>query len=182
MKRWRWLAEHWLRRLGWPGMAGLALAAVAAALYLALLLPARSQLEAARQATWSARELARRAAHRGGMEAESDASRLAVFYRALPPASSLPDWLSKVYRAARDQSIGLDRGEYKFGRDKGAKLAVYHINLPVRGSYVQIRKFVEQVLNQIPAAALEGISFKREDIGNRTVEARVGFSLYLAEQ
>ncbi len=182
MNRWRWIAEHWLRRLGWHGVAGMALAVSAAAFYLALVVPARTQLADARQAAQSARELARRMVREGGVGVGGDASRLAVFYRAFPPARSLPDWLDKVYGAARDQSLSLDQGEYKFGREKGAKLAVYRIGLPVTGSYVQIRKFIEQVLNDIPAAALEGVSFKRENIGSGTVEARVRFSLYLAGQ
>ena len=38
-----------------------------------------------------------------------------------------------------------------------------------------------QVLNDAPVASLDEISFKRETIGNATVEAKVRLTLYLEE-
>jgi len=49
----------------------------------------------------------------------------------------------------------------------------------VKGSYLQIRQFVAQALNDVPVAALEDINFKREAIGATEVETRIKFTLFL---
>jgi Tfp pilus assembly protein PilO len=158
------------------------LLAFAAAFYFGVAVPARTQLAQAQQAAASARQLARKMVRRGGVGADGDESRLAAFYRSFPSVRSMPGWLEKIYRAARRHSLTLDEGKYKFSRRQGARLASYRISLPVSGSYVQIRRFIEEVLNEIPAVALQGVSFKRENIGSAAVEARIRFNLYLTER
>ena len=51
--------------------------------------------------------------------------------------------------------------------------------MPVRGSYVQIRKFITEVLERIPAVALDEIIIKREEIGNARLDASIRFTLFL---
>jgi len=63
--------------------------------------------------------------------------------------------------------------------DKTGKLARYQVTLPVKGSYVQIRQFVDQALIDVPVAALDDINFKREAIGATQLEARIKFTLYV---
>jgi hypothetical protein len=55
----------------------------------------------------------------------------------------------------------------------------YQIKLPVQGSYIQVRQFINHVLNTLPAVALNDISLKREDIASDLVYARLQFTLYL---
>lgn len=43
-----------------------------------------------------------------------------------------------------------------------------------------MRSFLEQVLTQIPAAALEEVTIKRDSVGARSTETRVRLTLYLA--
>jgi hypothetical protein len=49
----------------------------------------------------------------------------------------------------------------------------------VVGSYGQIRGFVGQVLADVPAAALEEITLRRESAASPTLEARIRLTLYL---
>jgi hypothetical protein len=51
--------------------------------------------------------------------------------------------------------------------------------LPVKGSYIQIRKFIVKVLNSVPSAALEEVSFKRDAISKGELEAKIRFSIYM---
>ncbi len=67
--------------------------------------------------------------------------------------------------AAARQSISLEQGEYKLLGSRGERLAAYQINLPIKGSDLQIRNFVAEVLNEVPVAALEDVSFQRQAIG-----------------
>jgi len=53
------------------------------------------------------------------------------------------------------------------------------VTFPVRGTYAQVRGFVNAVLDAVPAAALDEITLKRQAIGDQNLEARVRFTLYL---
>ncbi|MGZ3158645.1 MAG: hypothetical protein ACXU7H_06145, partial [Burkholderiaceae bacterium] len=52
---------------------------------------------------------------------------------------------------------------------------------PVKGQYQAIRKFCEQTLLAIPFASLDEINFKRDEITNSTLEAKLHFTLYLSD-
>lgn len=173
----RWQAARWWRRLGWPGAAGLALAIYALALYGAAVVPAGRRLEAARGelATLQA-EASRRASSPAEPSAEA---RLGAFYQSFPAPDSAPAWLEKLYAAAGKESLMLESGDYKLTPDKSGRLLRYAISLPVRGSYVQVRRFVRAALDENPALALSDIHLKRDAIGNAAIEARIQFILYL---
>ena len=73
----------------------------------------------------------------------------------------------------------LQSGEYKLDRNPDSRLARYQITLPVTGSYAQLRGFVGQVLADVPAAALEEITLRRESVSSPRLEARIRLTLYL---
>ena len=181
MKRIQWLARRQLRRLGVQGIAGLALAVVAGLVYLAGVVPQQAKLAELRAQAQSARDFARN----GGLGESGDAHRVRTqlerFYTLLPGKSSAPDWLEKIYAAARSQSVRLERGEYKLTPARNGRMVGYEISLPVRGNYVQVRRFVAQVLDEVPAAALDEIALKRDDRGKPEVEASLRFTLFLGE-
>ena len=83
-----------------------------------------------------------------------------------------------MYAAAAAQKLVLEQGEYRLSSDKTGKLARYQVTLPVKGSYLQIRQFVDQALIDVPVATLDDINFKREAIGATQLEARIKFTLY----
>jgi hypothetical protein len=58
----------------------------------------------------------------------------------------------------------------------------YQVTLPVRGTYPQIRKFVDGALAQVPALSLDGIQFERRNIGDATVDAKIKFVVYLGKK
>jgi hypothetical protein len=55
----------------------------------------------------------------------------------------------------------------------------YQMKLPVRGTYRQLRQFIEQALAQLPSLALDGVEFRREAVGAAGLESGVEFSLYV---
>jgi Tfp pilus assembly protein PilO len=101
------------------------------------------------------------------------------FYRLLPAKASAPDWLKIVFSAADSHAVGLERGDYKMNVDRNGRLLAYEIGLPVRGSYVQIRQFIAEVLDRIPAVALDEFIVKRETIGDPRIDASIRFTLFL---
>src|SRR5262249_2272198 len=105
---------------------------------------------------------------------------LAAFYRNLGSRGEAPAALRAVFDAAAAESLVIETGEYRFAREPGSKLVRYQMTLPVRGSYVSIRRFVVRALNEVPGLALDNLDLRRESVASRSVEARVLFTLYVA--
>lgn len=71
-------------------------------------------------------------------------------------------------------------GEYKLSCDAATGLCRYRVRLPLVGSYLQIRTFVEQSLLALPFASLDELSVRREGIASGELEAGLTFSMHLA--
>jgi hypothetical protein len=165
-----------LGRLGWPGVVGLALLAFAVMIVASALLPLRAEVLRLRV---EADELQRRVGggERAGRPQVGD--QLATFYAFFPPPDSSPDWLGKIHAIAQAKGVQLASGEYRLERAPSPRLRRYQMTLPVQGSYAQIRGFIGEVLEQVPAAVVEEVSLRRESVESQRVEARVRLTLYL---
>ena len=164
--------------LGWPGLLGTILILLAGIMSVTVVQPKHRQLSQLQQQNQPLRIRIAQAAH-AGIPATGTADELAKFYSFFDgyPATH---WLDKIYAAAAAQNLLLQQGEYRMTADPIGKLARYQISLPVEGSYPQIRRFVAQVLTDVPIAALDDISFKRETVGSPQLAAHIKFTLFLS--
>jgi hypothetical protein len=96
---------------------------------------------------------------------------------ALAPAAAAA--LRRLFDAADQVGLDLDRGEYRLTEVKDAHLRRYQLSLPVCGGYPEIRAFVAQALNADPALALDAIQLRRDRIETPDLEALLNFTLYL---
>lgn len=163
-------------RLGWPGMLGLALLAAVAVFHVWTLAPQQLRLEDLRQERLQLRQRAKLAANAAP---QAPAEKLAAFYAFFPPPKDLPELLEKIFGAAGQQALVLEQGEYRALNDGAGGLMRYQLTLPVRGSYPQIRKFVDRALAEVPALSLDSIQFERRKIGDATVDAKLRMVVYL---
>ena len=170
-------ARRALGSIGWPGVIGLALLLTALGVYLTVVQERASRLDELKRESASLKTRIERAA-KSGIPETGSAEELNKFYGFFRGAA-LTTWLDKLYAAAATHKLVLEQGEYRLTPDKTGKLMRYQITLPVKGSYLQIRQFVDQALLDVPIAALDDINFKRETIGGTQLEARIKFSLYL---
>ncbi|RYF04166.1 MAG: hypothetical protein EOO78_05145 [Oxalobacteraceae bacterium] len=106
---------------------------------------------------------------------------LDAFYGALGQRRYAEQQLKTLFGLAAKSGLVLNQGEYKSARDRNARVNTYQVNLPVKGSYAAIWQFSLAALRAIPYASLDDISFRRDSIGDPTVEARLRFTLYLAD-
>lgn len=167
--------------LGWPGILGLGLLALVCGFYFSTLRSEQSRLDDLRQQIAKARE--QRAAPAGDAGAPTTpADKLAAFYGFFPRPGDLPDLLEKVFAAAKGQALQLEHGEYRVLTDNSGGLTQYQLTLPVRGTYPQIRKFVDRAMADVPTLSLDGIQFDRQKVGDPTVDANVKFALYLGKK
>ena len=165
-------------RLGAPGVVGIALLVFAAAFYFSAMRPAEHGLAELRTEAADLEKQFRMSGSLSGRKT-TPSERLAAFYAFFPSAASTPELLRKINAAAEAKGIELQSGEYRMQHSAGAPLARYEITLPIKGSYVQIRGFVADVLAAIPAAVLEDVNLRRDSVGNAQIEARVRFTVYL---
>jgi hypothetical protein len=102
------------------------------------------------------------------------------FYKTLGERQQTEQQLKILFSIAKKQGLVLTQGEYKTSAEINGRYLKYQILLPVKGSYSVIRKFVEQVLLMIPFASLDELNFKRDNINNKVLEAKLRFTLYLS--
>lgn len=107
------------------------------------------------------------------------AERLRDFYSALGDAGHTERTLSRLFQAASGAGVMLDKGEYMPARDVIGRFDTYTITLPVKGDYLNIRRFCESVLLTTPYAALDDVRFKRSSVSEPDVKANLRFTMFL---
>ena len=180
MNRLVWTASRWVKELGLPGMAGIFLVVFSLAGFLSIVFIEHSRLDQLTQEVVVEQKRLDMSRLTPEGDAQSSGAQLHAFYKFFPPRQKAPNLFKAIYGAAHDESISLAQGEYKYSLGKAGRVGVYEVNLPVKGSYIQIRKFIVKVLNSVPSAALEEVSFKRETVGKADLEAKIRFSIYLS--
>ncbi len=165
--------------LGPAGVVGVALLVFATAFYGTAAVPRAQERATLRAEADRMQERLRMSGALAGGAKGTLAEQLATFHAFFPPPQSSPDWLGRIHAAAKAKGLVLQSGEYKLERSADSRLARYQIVLPVAGSYAQIRGFVGQVLADVPAAALEEIVMRRENVASPRLEARIRLTLYL---
>jgi hypothetical protein len=180
MNRMIWIAAQGMRNLGLPGMAGVLLLVFSIAGYVFVNIWENARLEALTREVASEKHSLEISRLNPDGEMTSSGAQLHAFYEFFPARQKAPNLLKAIYVAAREESVSLTLGEYKFIPGKSGRIGSYQVNLPVKGSYIQIRKFIVKVLNSLPTAALTEFSFKREAVSIGELEAKIRFSIYMS--
>ena len=114
------------------------------------------------------------------MADHSPQASLKAFYKLLPAEDQAPKAFQQILAMANDQGVEPEKSEYQSARNPAAAFTRYQMTLPLHGRYLDIRKFVIQVLNTLPNVALSEINVKRGESNSEQVEARLRFSIYTA--
>ena len=168
----RWLAH----RLDWRALAGALLAVLAVAFYFYSVQPLESRLLAVEQ-RW--RNVQDRTGRPKFAAPAQPKVQLADFYGRLPEVKQAPEIASRLHLYASNAGLTLERGEYRPQADAAGKFIRYQIVLPVSGSYTQVRRFLGEVMRDLPGLALDGISFRREAPGSSQLQAELRFTAFL---
>lgn len=103
------------------------------------------------------------------------------FRARLVPLSEKSNLLKALFKEAADAGVTLAQGDYQLLSDTDCNCRQLQVTLPVRGTYLQIRAFVDATLEKIPALSLDEISFRRDSVKIPAVEARLRVSFYLKD-
>lgn len=160
---------------GWAGVMGMALAAFAVTFDLT---GNRAMEDAADALRGQARSLARAQRQRTA-PVISSRDRLEAFYGTSPSVEGLPDLLLRLHGHALARGVTTDKADYRAAPVTGTPLEQVSVELPVHAAYPDIQGWLADVLEHMPEVALDGLAFKRADIGSPEVEARVRFVIFL---
>jgi hypothetical protein len=166
--------EAFLFRLGAAGVLGVGVLLACAAFWLSALKPAQDELRAQRAAL----ERLRARMPYKPVTSTNRAEELRRFYELFPPAEELATELEQLHRLARGAGLNLAQGEYRLER-RPAGLWAYRVNLPVRGSYAQLREFLGALLKNMPSASIDALRFERKKALEASLEAQVRITLHL---
>ncbi|MDO8042168.1 hypothetical protein [Janthinobacterium sp. SUN137] len=106
---------------------------------------------------------------------------LARFYAALGQQRHAEQQVKHLFDLAAKNGLLLAQGEYKSGYDKASRVATYQVTLPLKGSYGAVWQFALQALRAAPFASLDELSFRREQIADTQLEARLRLTFYLTD-
>lgn len=107
----------------------------------------------------------------------SQEEQLELFYKNFPDELQVPDLLKQVFEAATKSELTLETAEYSLVKTGSERLVRYRVALPVKGSFKQMLNFMDGVLKQNGAIALENASFKRDKVDDAVVEAKLVFAI-----
>ena len=88
---------------------------------------------------------------------------------------------ASVHRTGR-YLVVLEQGRYELTPLHSGHLARYRMSFPIKGSYPDIRRFIDATLSTIPAAALEGLRIERKNVGDAGVSADLRFSIFVRNE
>ncbi len=163
------------RRLGPAGLGGLALLFAAVVVVFGMVQPIRRQaldLQAQLSALDTARSTMRD-------QAQSPVDNAGDFLNRFPTRAELPAVVAAFGASANKAGVTLEQGTYSFQVQKGASLARYVIDLPVKGSYPAIRQFVSNALVAVPAASLDTLRLERREVADGSVDAALRFTVFV---
>ena len=178
-----WHVRRWQGRMTWPWLAAGGLLAFAAGFYLSMVAPVQDEVKAMDHKLLALQEETRMAEHGNArLTRLATPAQLLAFYRFFPPERSIPDWIEKISKAATKNKLNLRQGEYQVIRDKNSKLLLYRVTLPVKGTYPNLRGFIDDVLREVPIASLDNVKFERSKIGEGALVSTVMLTLHLGSE
>ncbi|SFI17103.1 hypothetical protein [Nitrosomonas sp. Nm34] len=166
-----------ITRLNLIGKIGLGLFTLSVVFFWAAVLPQKENVLKLKEQAASMQQ--RTQAEAAVTTKLDDNQALQVFYDFFPSIDSSPYWIKELDRIAKKHKVELSRSDYRLMQEQDSKLARYEMILPVHGSYPQIRAFIADMLETIPAIALVDIALKRENIKSGKLDARLSVNLYL---
>lgn len=167
-----------LSDLGPVGVVSLCMAAATAGFYWTAVVPLK---ERAQLLDTQMERAARRILRSPGDDTSQAAAQLAAFYKFFRRAETVDEWLVRIYAVAQASGLEMRVADYQLA-DLRYGIDRYRISLPVQGSYVQIRAFLERVLLEVPVLSLDQATFRRKKVNDARIEAELTLTLHMPAQ
>ncbi|XHS77030.1 GspMb/PilO family protein [Burkholderiaceae bacterium UC74_6] len=162
------------KRWGWPALAGVILLIAAAA---SVFMGRRWQGETAALQE-QGRSLVTQLKSQPAANAAGRPLDRPAWLASLPPGSARQQRLADLLELAIRQGLVITRTEHRLSVDADAGLERLGVNMPVSGSYAQLRGFIELALSQDPALSLDSLKLQRANAQAAQLDADLLWSLH----
>lgn len=168
------------REVSWLGTIGMCLLVSTMLIYWFLVRPLDERIQVLREQAII--DTSSKNTVKNAIVPYSAKTELDKFYQDFPEHAQWVPQLSILFSAAAQAGLILEAGNYHANTEEQGRLIRLEIDLPLTGTYIQIRHFIATVLSGIPAATLERVTFKRNAAYDNLVESNVGLVVYLARK
>lgn len=86
--------------------------------------------------------------------------------------------VAQLVATAQRVGLGLERADYAQASAGGGDVTRLSANLPLTGSYAALRRYVAEVLNEMPHAALESLQIERPSAKSTQLQATARLVLF----
>jgi len=161
--------------VGLLGIVSLALIAAGIGFEVGVLRPLEARRDSLEQ-----RIVHSAARDRGAPSDAAPGAGLQRFYRYFESRADAPTHLARLHLLGKAAGLDLRSAQYRVDRT-GPRIVRYEIELPLTGSYSQIRSFVTNALAEIPVLSLDQIVLKRENRREGQVQAELRLTLHMVK-
>ena len=177
--------QGWIWPLAVVGLVGAALFALwtrldTAAVEVAL----RSRQQQVDRVVSRLEDERRRAQYTGDAAVSADQpmlSRQERLHAVLRNADEATVQLRQLYQLAEGLQLAVRQTDFQQTAGTGG-IGRLQISMPIKGTYTQLRGFVEQALRELPNLSVDRLQFKRNQVGQAQLEATVHLSLWQRER
>jgi len=166
-----------LRQLGWQAHVGMVLIALAALLFATLVLPKQENLTEFHRHIFELKTAGNKLKKNEVQDSHVDLTQR--FYAVLPAQAEVNTHISQILHTVHAIGLVSNKAEFSQIVVPESALVKYQIKLPVLGSYMHTRQFINSIFNQFPSIALSNISLSRNDINNDAVASNIELLLYV---
>ena len=166
--------ERLLDSLGAIGLSAILLFAAAGAFHLLVVKPLEARNELARE------NAARQARKAEPVQPGGAAEKVAAVYDFLQKDEDTTDWLAKLHGIGLATGVQLKSAAYRAENTQG-RIRRYEMLLPVSGSYIHIRDFLQRAQAEIPVMSVDQLTLKRESRNDGAVQAELRLTLHLVK-
>jgi hypothetical protein len=163
--------------VGWAGMAGVALALVAACLAGAGWSNHRSSLDSA-ASRMAVMELT---ADPATVRIASTAERVPTS-RELARRADIPLLLTQMQQAARSNGLLWPAADYRIVAATPTQPSSLEVHFAIKGSYPKLRAMLVQLMSDVPAFAIRQFSLSRPNSDTSDVEAKLVLAVFLTDE
>ena len=100
----------------------------------------------------------------------------------LTKRSDLPNELEFIFEAAKANTVSIDSAEYKLSELPSIQSRSYEVNIPIVGSYPNIRHFIDQVVHKNNGVVLSNVELSRDNNQIRDLDGLLQFIIYMKNQ
>lgn len=152
---------------------------IAAALVHLFLLPGREAAieESERRLSGLERTARRATLERHSVRVSPEDTRQRLLER-FPSEDQLNAELGRLIDMAGKEGLSVPSGDYRLTPGKDGLFDRYVLNLPVKGSYQTIRRYLAAVRIAFPDLAIDDMTLRRESLGSTEIEAQLRFVLF----